>query len=64
MPTGYPGKIILAHFPPVFFREMRMQMKKYGINLPTNEQNPAKLRNGTGVQVSDTTTLNSISSAR
>ncbi len=31
MPTGYPGMIILAHLPPLFFRVMRNQMKKYGI---------------------------------
>lgn len=31
MPTGYPGMILLAHFPPLFFRVMRKQMKKYGI---------------------------------
>ncbi|HEX6915099.1 MAG TPA: alkane 1-monooxygenase [Chitinophagaceae bacterium] len=29
MPTGYPGMIILAHFPPLFFRVMKKQMKKY-----------------------------------
>jgi alkane 1-monooxygenase len=31
MPTGYPGMIILAHLPPIFFRVMRKQMKKYGV---------------------------------
>lgn len=31
MPTGYPGMIILAHLPPIFFRVMRRQMRKYGI---------------------------------
>jgi alkane 1-monooxygenase len=31
MPTGYPGMIILAHLPPVFFSVMKKQMKKYGI---------------------------------
>lgn len=31
MPTGYPGMMILAHLPPVFFTIMRRQMKKYGI---------------------------------
>jgi alkane 1-monooxygenase len=31
MPTGYPGMILLAHFPPLFFRVMRKQMRKYGI---------------------------------
>jgi len=31
MPTGYPGMIILAHLPPLFFRVMKNQMKKYGI---------------------------------
>jgi alkane 1-monooxygenase len=31
MPTGYPGMIILAHIPPVFFRIMKKQMRKYGM---------------------------------
>jgi len=31
MPTGYPGMIILAHFPPIFFKVMRKQMEKYGV---------------------------------
>jgi alkane 1-monooxygenase len=31
MPTGYPGMIILAHMPPVFFRIMKKQMRKYGM---------------------------------
>jgi alkane 1-monooxygenase len=31
MPTGYPGMIILAHIPPLFFKVMNKQMKKYGI---------------------------------
>jgi alkane 1-monooxygenase len=31
MPTGYPGMMILAHFPPLFFYIMEKQMKKYGI---------------------------------
>jgi alkane 1-monooxygenase len=31
MPTGYPGMIILAHIPPLFFKVMKNQMKKYGI---------------------------------
>lgn len=31
MPTGYPGMIILAHLPPVFFRVMDRQMQRYQI---------------------------------
>lgn len=31
MPTGYPGMIILAHFPPIFFKVMRKQMEKFGV---------------------------------
>jgi len=31
MPTGYPGMIILAHLPPLFFRVMKKQMQKYGV---------------------------------
>lgn len=29
MPTGYPGMIVLALFPPIWFRVMNRQMKKY-----------------------------------
>jgi alkane 1-monooxygenase len=29
MPTGYPGMIILALFPPIWFRVMNRQIKKY-----------------------------------
>lgn len=29
MPTGYPGMIILALFPPLWFRVMHQQMRKY-----------------------------------
>jgi alkane 1-monooxygenase len=29
MPTGYPGMMILAHIPPLFFRIMNKQIKKY-----------------------------------
>jgi alkane 1-monooxygenase len=29
MPTGYPGMILLAHVPPLFFWVMNKQMKKY-----------------------------------
>jgi alkane 1-monooxygenase len=32
MPTGYPGMMILAHIPPLFFYVMRKQMKKYDYN--------------------------------
>jgi alkane 1-monooxygenase len=47
MPTGYPGMIILAHFPPIFFSIMKKQMQKYGVgNLLPKAQN---------VQVNDTT---------
>ena len=31
MPTGYPGMIILALFPPAWFYVMHKQMKKYGL---------------------------------
>jgi alkane 1-monooxygenase len=31
MPTGYPGMIILAHMPPLFFRIMKKQMRRYGV---------------------------------
>lgn len=31
MPTGYPGMIILALIPPLWFKVMHQQMKKYGI---------------------------------
>lgn len=31
MPTGYPGMMILAHIPPLFFYVMKKQMKKYGV---------------------------------
>jgi alkane 1-monooxygenase len=31
MPTGYPGMIILAHFPPIFFKVMKKQMEKFGV---------------------------------
>jgi len=31
MPTGYPGMIILALFPPAWFYIMHRQMKRYGI---------------------------------
>jgi alkane 1-monooxygenase len=30
MPTGYPGMMILAQIPPLFFYVMHRQMKKYG----------------------------------
>lgn len=29
MPTGYPGMMLLAHFPPVWFRVMKKQIDKY-----------------------------------
>ncbi len=31
MPTGYPGMILLSLFPPLWFKTMHRQMKKYGI---------------------------------
>ncbi len=31
MPTGYPGMILLALFPPVWFKVMHKQMEKYSI---------------------------------
>jgi len=31
MPTGYPGMILLALFPPIWFKVMHKQMKKYAI---------------------------------
>ena len=31
MPTGYPGMLILALIPPVYFAVMDRQMKKYGV---------------------------------
>ena len=33
MPTGYPGMMILAHIPPLFFYVMKRQMKKYGVGI-------------------------------
>ena len=29
LPTGYPGMMLLAHFPPVWFRVMKKQIDKY-----------------------------------
>ncbi len=29
MPTGYPGMMLLAHFPPIWFSIMKKQIKKY-----------------------------------
>lgn len=35
MPTGYPGMMVLAHIPPLFFYIMHKQIKKYRLsNLP------------------------------
>lgn len=31
MPTGYPGMIILALIPPLWFRVMHEQMRKYSL---------------------------------
>lgn len=31
MPTGYPGMMVLAHFPPLWFMVMRRQMNKYEV---------------------------------
>ena len=31
MPTGYPGMMLLAHIPPIWFSIMRRQMRKYGV---------------------------------
>jgi alkane 1-monooxygenase len=35
MPTGYPGMIILSLFPPIWFKIMHQQMRKYSL-LPNN----------------------------
>jgi alkane 1-monooxygenase len=35
MPTGYPGMIILSLFPPLWFKVMHQQMRKYSL-LPNN----------------------------
>ena len=35
MPTGYPGMIILSLFPPLWFKIMHQQMRKYSL-LPNN----------------------------
>jgi alkane 1-monooxygenase len=35
MPTGYPGMIILSLFPPIWFKVMHQQMRKYSL-LPNN----------------------------
>jgi alkane 1-monooxygenase len=32
MPTGYPGMMILAHIPPLFFYVMRKQIQKYSFS--------------------------------
>jgi alkane 1-monooxygenase len=34
MPTGYPGMMILALFPPLWFRVMNKRIEKYG-SMPT-----------------------------
>ena len=31
MPTGYPGMILLSLVPPIWFKVMNQQMKKYGL---------------------------------
>ena len=31
MPTGYPGMILLALFPPIWFKVMHRQMDRFGI---------------------------------
>jgi alkane 1-monooxygenase len=31
LPTGYPGMMLLAHFPPLWFSVMKKQMRKYGV---------------------------------
>jgi alkane 1-monooxygenase len=31
MPTGYPGMMLLAHIPPLWFNIMRRQMRRYGV---------------------------------
>ena len=33
LPTGYPGMMLLAHFPPLWFWIMRRQMKKFEAGL-------------------------------
>jgi alkane 1-monooxygenase len=40
MPTGYPGMMILAHFPPLFIYVMKRQMKKYGLTNETEAVQP------------------------
>jgi alkane 1-monooxygenase len=37
MPTGYPGMMILAHIPPLFFRVMNKQVKKYKLTASAGE---------------------------
>jgi alkane 1-monooxygenase len=37
MPTGYPGMILLALIPPIWFRVMDAQMKRFGVLPKTNE---------------------------
>jgi alkane 1-monooxygenase len=37
MPTGYPGMILLALVPPIWFRVMDTQMKRYGVLPKTSE---------------------------
>jgi alkane 1-monooxygenase len=34
MPTGYPGMILLALFPPIWFKVMHRQMERFGIVSP------------------------------
>lgn len=38
MPTGYPGMILLALVPPIWFRVMDVQMKRFGVLPKTSEQ--------------------------
>jgi alkane 1-monooxygenase len=35
MPTGYPGMILLALIPPLWFKVMHKQMEVYAINPQT-----------------------------
>jgi alkane 1-monooxygenase len=42
MPTGYPGMMILAHIPPLFFYVMRREMKKYDFGASEKQVQQAK----------------------
>ena len=44
MPTGYPGMIILALFPPAWFYVMHKQMKRYGLLQPEIPQSELSIQ--------------------